>query len=1204
MIPNDFRSGVAPVIPAFPPPPTAASSGDTTKQPYGASSSLWVATRQHSQRAVGAGESGGGAVVESYTNIVPPPLGEKTLAQPNEHKSKDTREAQDYSAYRLVQRMLVEQDTGTEGGIPMEGAATAVSSGEYEEYLEFVTGSPRHVLSISSLLALGLFGAIPLMSAFALSVLLTGCVVSYAVDFAGYRRGGVFAVVLTALSFGLALFLSNLHSSLLNMGPLCMILSMQGLLMCATMASLLHFHWLQLNYPGLICLMERCIVSVTPMFTLPLLFSTIAAFVGSRHAPAWFLASMCILHRLFYQPIESSFISQCRRRRARQGGSDDFAGRDIIWGVGAGSVVDDEVKPLQVNGRPEAITFTLLLLFLPTTIYISLQNNWREAWIANLINAAGMICAPLLYICWDPVKSLWFLRPEDKAGRGHLEYDPLGIQKIVSKYRKLILALSILVIPNWFVYRLLSSRFRFLFNGLAPPYNGLCVSAAMYTGIFSALQIKMLLDADRQQHDMLRPDLLKLRGLAAFAATASGILLGLATGMPGPFIFLLIFCVFSVNIFLLDRTNEWPMMSFTVFSSLLLMWWMHRMYSFIIVDLHVLGESATVSTAFLTLGVAWCYMLSCMAFTASFSKFKTTFVILMFLHSTKVAWIEHVLYSQKEEGVYPAVLVLLTSVAGVLLSVRLYRNGVLGANTAAFIAASYVAKLPTFLVEVTGSYYSADSLDESEAQRRGIEIGVVWWAALFYGYAVTIFELCRGTQMRASSAKWLFTLFLSSSVALVACTARNFQLALYDFLVQRRLFEKAMLPVTLGTCLSSYSFLTYPFILRRKTEYSFVETWLVVSRCTLILGIVLLLLQSVRVSDDQIRKNLGVENSDLGNYSAMVGLLLIIAGRYITFSSVHFTFRAMYWMSITCCLSLFLTIYLLPVPTFLVLIGVCGFVFFTLLNLDMAHYREQIFSTGCTIYAVSVCFMIYTFVVLSRLSVDEELHDDPVFLWELNIEGRKRLLSVIAVTSLFTAIVLRFRLNGKALLPDAIPLPHAVAEYLRVIINYSATICVASMTVLNMWCNDYEPGLHVTTSPLLLLLVDDGLVFTGLGTKRFRYFPPLLYAVTLLWVSYINDAYAVGQTVTDGIKQVLLNAVYAFPVIPSQLSLLFLLWFGRKSAGTPLAAVLVFVVLDVFVLLLSSNKTLQWMAIVGICGQCARLLEAQLLQERMMSVFL
>ncbi|PWV05238.1 hypothetical protein C3747_135g3 [Trypanosoma cruzi] len=187
--------------------------------------------------------------------------------------------------------------------------------------------------------------------------------------------------------------------------------------------------------------------------------SYIALFVVYRHGFGRIPARSCLVYgshvcasQEFYCPLESSFLTQRRLVRLRQE-NDNAPENEMV----------EEVESVQANGRAEAITFTSLLVYLPFLLYILFQSSFIDAWLPNTLNAVGMICGPVAYICWDPKHSLWFLISKKKSLRDRIGYDPLGVQETVSMYRKPFLILSVAVSLHWSIYRLLHSRYRFFF---------------------------------------------------------------------------------------------------------------------------------------------------------------------------------------------------------------------------------------------------------------------------------------------------------------------------------------------------------------------------------------------------------------------------------------------------------------------------------------------------------------------------------------------------------------------------------------------------------------------------------------------------------------------------------------------------------------------------------------------------------------------
>ncbi|CBH18674.1 hypothetical protein, conserved [Trypanosoma brucei gambiense DAL972] len=1206
MNPTDLREGAQPLLPAFPPPPGHSSSGgggipDSALQFHGGTRPLWatatpaVATAPVSAAGVPPSQVG------FNTGLPSEPQG-AAYAGREGYADAAIRASADFWKNEQARRVTMEQATGS-GCSSLPGEFRGPARAEFpSEELEFHTGSPKYVLPVSLLLAVGLFGAIPLMSSFAFAVLLTGCIVTYVVDYAGYRLGGVFAIIATTLCFGFALFLSNLRASITFLGPLCMILTVQGLLTTTAMAAFLHFHWLQVGYPELVCLMERSVLGVTPMLVLPSLLSSTTAFVGSRHAPAWFLLSMCAIHCYFYRPLESSFVLRRRVTRGeqadlgqspkRRGKADDDGNRSSgIAGVGE----EAGESWMQINGKPEAVVFTVLLLVLPATLYVAFQRDLYEAWLSNIVNVVGMVCVQILYLFWKPERSLWFLLSNKQNSREFFAHDSFGLCVTIYRYRSCMYALGALILPNWCVYRLLNSRYRFLFDGVAPPINGILLSVALYAALLAAYMTKKLLDADKEGRSVLTDRHMKERVVAIVAAAVSAVFVGFVVGLPGPLMFNLVICLCSFNLFLIDRGNAGLMFIFAFFSSLLLAWWMSRTFSFVILRLHVFGESRTIPSPALAGNILSSYFVGCMSFPHAFTGFKFLYALTLFLQSLNVVVVEHILYSQKEDGVYPAVLVLFTSVVGVLLVSRLHRNGVLGAAGASLVASSYIAKLFKFLVEVTGSYYVEDAEMESSGPLFAVEITTMWWAALLCGFVAMLFELEKVSQMGNKTIVATVVLFAFSAMLMVASTVRNFQRATYEFLTKSQITEGAAAYVFVGMSCIVFGALTYPFSARHLGVGPIMRHLNSVARGALGLGIIVLASQAIHLESAKDEEEFGTEELGYSKQCVLAGMLLVAAGRYLPMASLPMAISVIYWLVATFFLVAGLGTYLLPTPSVLLLISLGVFVYFTFVTLDVAHYREKRMQYLWMLSTVAVCFAVFSVALMGRGGMEESDTSDVLLIWETHVVGLRRLLSVVSVTGLFTAILLKFRLGGEALLPGAVPITSELMEHIGVVVNYNVILSVTCLTVLNMWNHDYEPGLHVVTSLLLLLLVKDDTLFLELDRENYRYFPPLAYALGLLWGCLIHDAYRAGGSRTSSVAAVLREVLCALPLAPSHISLLSLVYASKKAARVSVRPAVAFVLVGIMTLLFSSQKAVQWMAVVGICGHSARLLEAQLM---------
>ncbi|AYU81845.1 hypothetical protein LdCL_320035400 [Leishmania donovani] len=1143
----------------------------------------------------------------------------------------------------------------TAGGAAARGgtASFTFSHASQRQHVEFLIGSPCHVKRLVVLLFSTLFGVLPLMSTFAFTTLLCGVVLLYISDYLGYHRTTVLVLLGTAGVFSATLLISNIHAAATSFGPMLMIADLGGVLMVVVAAAIQHFRWVQETFPNVLCALERFVFAVGPVLCLPPLLTTITGLVGSRRAPFFFFVVLCTLHHFFYCPLKSSFLVLVSPERAagaaatsvQPGQQQQHLQSDAMRDAGAharGRVADDgdgQAKgahaggdsdgaggvddaasvdstsstcgaPMQLNEQVEALVFSCLVLLLPVAVYNAFQSNWVDHAVANMLNSVGLVCGGIAYFCISPLHSLWFLASPSEETYSllqQLEYDPLGLLDLVAAFRIPLLAIVSIIGVHWGAYRLLNSRYSYLFSGVAFPFNAILLLIAFYITVYVGIEIKWLLDVDSRGGDVTKGKYLLRRMPVLLGSCAVSVILCILTSAPGVLYFPSVLSIIAFNVFLMDRTNGGPMFTFTVFTSLMLLWWMYRTYSFIVMDLRVFGETTVVPTPVLGVSVLWCYVLGCMSFALSFSPSKAPVTIALFLLALQLTFVEHVLYSQKEEGAYPAVLVVLTSAVGVAVPCRMYKNGALTVYSAVLISSCFVAKLFTFLVEVTSAYYAAeltvrDGMETTRAWLLMAEITGGWWVALFAGYLVASFEIEHRRRIKMEAAKRMLHTYATMALLLSLLTIRNVQRAAYEFVTQSYVAESELLHIAAGTCCATYALLTMPVWWRLKSRYPAVFPLRAVSRCAALLGVVLLAVQPTRVVGAEVSDfDYDFEYADRGRYAAAVGLMMLLGARASFLQCIPFAGRFVYWLATAASLSLGITGLVQAAPTFNFYIMMLGFVFLILLMIDVTHYREVSGTVLVGVYGLSILTIPLSFLQLNRsvAAQQEKLYYSPnrlTMLWDMYEQGSLRLLAVIVVMYLGLSVMINCRLSGRPLLPKCREISHEASLPLGVIANFSTELSVALLCAINFFGNDSEPALYVLSSLLLLLFVDDEVIFFGLKEHHFRYFAPTACSLTLLWLCTMWNAWraAAPQGLLSQLRRETWSLAQASVTLPSQISLLVLLWRGRKMGSSPGFVVVGSVLLNLACLLLVSDKAVQWMAIVGILGQCARIFETQL----------
>ncbi|KPI90115.1 hypothetical protein ABL78_0760 [Leptomonas seymouri] len=1124
------------------------------------------------------------------------------------------------------------------------GVAPAGSSHGPHTHVEFLLGSPRHSARLAVLFLASLFGVLPLMSTFSFTVLLCGVVLVYISDYLGYHRTTVFVLLGTAGLFALSLLLSNFQAALTSFGPMLMIVDIGFLLLVMVAAALQHFRWMQETFPNVLCTLERLVFAIGPVVSLPLLLTTTTALIGSRYAPFYLLLVVCVLHNYFYCPLKSSFLIVAAagpaspavdqephvvqdttatvgavHARKKDGAEDSVYVKDQAADVegedDAASSQESSASlygsPMQINEHAEALIFSCLVIVLPVALYNSFQSNWPDHALANILNSLGLVCGSLAYFCISPMRSLWFLAAPSDSSHSltqQLEYDPLGLMDLAEAYRIPVLSAVLLTGVHWGVHRVLTSRYAYLFSGLPFPFNAIVLLLALYIAVYVAIEIKRLIDVDSRGGDVTKGKYLLQRTPVLIGSCISVMLVCLLASVPGVFYFLCVMSVMALNLFLLDRTNGAPMFTFTVFSSLLLLWWMYRTYSFIVVDLRVFGELTVVPTPVVAVSVLWCYILGCMSFTMSFSTGKTPVTIMLFLLALQVTFVEHVLYSQKEEGAYPALLVAFTSAVGIAVPCRMHANGVLPIYSASLIASCYVAKFTTFLVEVTSSYYAAElDVDDGMRNVRSLllvtEITGGWWVALFASHLVATFEIGRRRRVKIEAARRMFYTYAACALLLSLLTIRNVQRAAYEFMTQSYVAEQELPHIAPGTCCATFALLTIPVWWRLQSKYPAVYPLRAISRWIALLGAVLLAVQPTRVMEETVSDlDYDFQYAKYGRCGTAIGLLMLIGARLNFLQRIPTPVRVLWWLLTAAGLALGITGLVQAAPSFSFYLLMVGLVVTVLLLVDVAYYREVGGLGLFALYGVSIFIIPLAFLQFNRsIAAQQELLgfsvDRIASMWDMYTQGSIRLLAVVVVMHLGLAVLLNCRLSGRPLLPRCQDIGDESAMLLGVVLNFSVELAVALLCVINFYSNGNEPSIYVVSSLFLLLFVNDGVMFFELHKHHFRYLPPVGCALSLLWMCTIVNAWSMGAvslSLVSRLQFIAYALMQASLTLPAQMSLLMLLWKGPKMGSSHGFVVVGSVVLNVLCLLFVPSKPIQWMAIVGISGQCARLFDNQL----------
>ena len=558
------------------------------------------------------------------------------------------------------------------------------------------------------------------------------------------------------------------------------------------------------------------------------------------------------MHNYFGSVSTSSFLCEMRTVRieseAREGDAED----------GLNSAGGEEAivaAPLPATGKDEAVALTLTTLLVPVATYCALQSSaWIDTPLPHILNAVALIGMPILYLFWNPRRSLWFLRPQaaDKFGSilaDSLDRDPLGLWQVVLSSRNLVLSAGYVMVVHWAVYRVLHSRYQYFFVGVPPPFNGIALLLAAYCATVIGLLAKKVLDTDADGKSIKTAQFTTSRIVIMLLSVVLAILVAVAAGMPNFFFPMSALTASSFNAFLVDRRNSSNFTMFCMTSSLLLMWWMYKSFSFINMDLTVFGEAATVPTPVVAVSVLWSYLVGCIAFGTSFSENKSMCQMMMVLLALKIGWLEHVLYSQKEGGSYPAILVLLTSAVGTALCVRLLRNGILTNGSAALAGGAFIAKSYTYFAEMTSASYVGDGASYDTNFARGLRAaatGFGWMGAVACAGTILLLEFEMSAKLKRASIMPTVMVFVLGTAAMVLSSVPVLR-SLLEFITNRWEPLDVEMHALLGLGIAVFSLVVLAFLHRTHHIYTEVYGLISLFRSSFLVGVVLFVLRPTSI---------------------------------------------------------------------------------------------------------------------------------------------------------------------------------------------------------------------------------------------------------------------------------------------------------------------------------------------------------------------
>jgi hypothetical protein len=1067
------------------------------------------------------------------------------------------------------------------------------------EDIEFVpSGRCANDTPTFALFAATMMSLAPILNHLVIILLCVGAMLTYVLDMLGHRNATMIVMVGTFVVGWITFYFVNFADAWNSPSAMLIVLSVGLLFALAACRALLSFKSMQARQPVFVLMLENLINAGLPFVATPPLLAALVGLCGARLAPFALVPVLCVLHYFFYLPKQSSFLEIATDVRKK-------AAEELVLMIG----------PF------EAGCGTVFTILLPAVMYPALTNDAMEVSWFNFCNYAFLVAAPTLYLlALDPKVTLWWLRyvwvhetqvritpnigDEESRAEGDEPVVTMRISALdsVRKARWIAAFVCYSAILHFAVERLINSRFSYLVVGVTPPFNYVLLLCIGYV-VSVVLAAAGLLVAEEAQGKKTKYTPL-LWVCALVASVTAAVATGVVAGMPGFFIPMMALSAACFVAYLIDRHATNNYVTFMCATTITLTWWMFKTFSFIRQDLHVIGDHFTVSTNEVAGSVLIAYILGGCCIPLAFAKNKGPLVIVMVLHGLKISFLEHVLYSQTADSAYPPAFVIATSVVGIAVAYRLYKNEVLTDLPAAYVMGLYASKFFVYLVHIN----VADNEDVTFA----LEVFVTELFSMAACAVLAIAELRHRTGQNITTPQ-----FMSVIVCWFLVLALGMRDTVLRLIVEWIGFSRpSVVQLTAASALACFAFgfvLTGRYVTKirgndtdeqQEAGRAAIELRNRLRKWMLYGLVASAALLAVDPSLEEMVTGEGTE--DVGDnpfiapwwsrWAIVLVMALIAAGSRLPLHRIHPVLRGIYFVVGSVLLSLAATPIVIPASDYRVVAALTVFLATAAATVVACHHGRfeadvcLIMYLVCLI-ALAVGFISLNYVTLS--SADVALHRQAYEI-EAHAVSRMGMLAVGCATNLLVAICLKAYLNGKPLLLGARKLEGAMGSQVALVANYAVIICFTTMSLLAYWVQFDSTAMLVAAAPILLLLHNDGVLMVRLTKGPFRYFPPFVaVCATLSWhVQHeARDLYVAGR-----VRTAVAVLASLLVLVPSHFSIARFL-FVTKKRKTTVASVMVLVALNAVVLFATPSQGVRWLAAVGIVALIGRLVIAGHLQS-------
>jgi len=475
-----------------------------------------------------------------------------------------------------------------------------------------------------------------------MGAIVVGMLVTYLLDFIGWRDSTFVAVWVTIFTTMITLFMASMHLFAISILNIALVYNM---ILCGAACGLwatLQFSFLQAQHPRLILIFERMLFALLPATSPVIITWALVAVNGMEVAPYYLLFLMSATYYLYVLPSRSSFRMPAK---------------------GKPKAITSEMDELDelVMGRYETAVHTIAYCLLPVLFKLSIHHRHLFTSRDDVADCLLLSSLPMLLVLSMSHKgSMWWLGLQSGA---------------LGSFRKTMIGVLGLVLVGCLELRVVMHTFS-MYIKLMPPYNYIVVTTAMYLlALIVLAHFAGYLESDRAMW------------VLALIAVAASSCVCIALGMPYYMVpFGAAGAVFWVRFYYYRKLNDY--LSFVGTSSLAIFWFIIRTFMFLDFEFDPLPMSLQHVSC-----VLMAVVLSSLLIPGLLVVNKNQIIngAIMCIHAAGMTLLELQLHCQFK-GIYPSYIVLFSSAVGIWLAHFLFKEGRLESRTAWLLGAIYLGK--------------------------------------------------------------------------------------------------------------------------------------------------------------------------------------------------------------------------------------------------------------------------------------------------------------------------------------------------------------------------------------------------------------------------------------------------------------------------------------------------------------------------------